>query len=131
MGGCQNYGPFLGTLNIRCCIKIGTQKGAIILTTTLMFSHVSMSASSRQLLKSSCVDASFSLVNFLHLCQVGTRGSKPAWEPRKNRASKTNSLYFLLKHGETYCSNYCWIQQKQMKGLRHPEKPTGESRHTF
>ena len=33
MGGCQNYGPFLGTLNIRGRI-IGTQKGTIILTTT-------------------------------------------------------------------------------------------------
>ena len=38
MGGCQNYGPFLGTLNIRCRIIIGTQKGAIILTTTHIFS---------------------------------------------------------------------------------------------
>ena len=26
MGGCQNYGPFLGALNIRCRIKIGIQK---------------------------------------------------------------------------------------------------------
>ena len=34
MGGCQNNGPFLGTLSIRCCIIIGTQKGTIILTTT-------------------------------------------------------------------------------------------------
>ena len=34
MGGCQNYGPFLDTLNIRCRIIIGIQKGAIILTTT-------------------------------------------------------------------------------------------------
>ena len=33
MGGCQNYGPFLGTLNIRDRIIIGTQKGTIILTT--------------------------------------------------------------------------------------------------
>ena len=24
--GCQNYGPFLGTLNIRCRIIIGTKK---------------------------------------------------------------------------------------------------------
>ena len=36
MGGCQNYGPFLGTLNIRGRIIIGTQKGTIILTTTHM-----------------------------------------------------------------------------------------------
>ena len=26
MGGCQNYGPSLGTLNIRCPIILGTQK---------------------------------------------------------------------------------------------------------
>ena len=36
MGGCQNCGPFLGTLNISCRIIIGTQKGTIILTTTHM-----------------------------------------------------------------------------------------------
>ena len=34
MGGCQNYGPSLGTLNIRCRSIIGTQIGTIILTTT-------------------------------------------------------------------------------------------------
>ena len=34
MGGCQNYGPLLGTLNIRGRIIIGIQKGTIILTTT-------------------------------------------------------------------------------------------------
>ena len=34
MGGCQNCGPLWGTLNIRCHITIGTQKGTIILTTT-------------------------------------------------------------------------------------------------
>ena len=34
MGGCQNYGPFLGTLNNRCRIIIRTQKGTLILTTT-------------------------------------------------------------------------------------------------
>ena len=36
MGGCQNYGPFLGTLNIRCRILLRTHKGTIILTTTHM-----------------------------------------------------------------------------------------------
>ena len=34
LGGCQKYGPFLGTLNIRCRTIPGTQKGTIILTTT-------------------------------------------------------------------------------------------------
>ena len=37
VGGCQNYGPFLGTLNSRCRIIIGTQKGTLILTTTHMY----------------------------------------------------------------------------------------------
>ena len=36
MGGCKNYGPFLGTLNIRCRIIIGIPKGTIVLTTTHM-----------------------------------------------------------------------------------------------
>ena len=40
MGSCQNYGPFLGTLNIRGRIRIGIQKGTIFLTTT----HVTMMA---------------------------------------------------------------------------------------
>ena len=35
MGSCQNYGPFLGTLNIRR-IVLRTQKGTIISTTTHM-----------------------------------------------------------------------------------------------
>ena len=34
LGSCQIQGPFLGTLNNRCRIIIGTQKGTIILTTT-------------------------------------------------------------------------------------------------
>ena len=34
LGGCHNYDPFLGTLNIRGRIIIGTLKGTIILTTT-------------------------------------------------------------------------------------------------
>ena len=34
MGGCQNHGPLLGTLNNRCRIIIGTQKGTLILTTS-------------------------------------------------------------------------------------------------
>ena len=41
MGGCQNY----GSLNIRCRIIIGIQRGTIILTTTHMcFSNYSIQA---------------------------------------------------------------------------------------
>ena len=36
MGSCQNYGPFLGTLNIRCRIIIRTQTGTRIFTTNQM-----------------------------------------------------------------------------------------------
>ena len=32
MGSCQNYGPFLGTLNNRCRTILGTQQGTTILT---------------------------------------------------------------------------------------------------
>ena len=34
MGGCQNNGPLLGSLNTRCRTILRTQKGTIILTTT-------------------------------------------------------------------------------------------------
>ena len=40
MVGCQNYGPFLSTLNIRGRIIIGIQKGAIILTTTHIIQRI-------------------------------------------------------------------------------------------
>ena len=43
MGGCQNSGPFLGTLNIRCRIMIGIQKGTIILTTAHMYIYIYIS----------------------------------------------------------------------------------------
>ena len=42
MGGCQNDGPFLGTLNIRGRIVIGIQKGTTILTTTHIYSYLSI-----------------------------------------------------------------------------------------
>ena len=45
MGGCQNHGPFLGTLNLRCRIIIGNQKGTIILTTTHMDKELKISSS--------------------------------------------------------------------------------------
>ena len=37
VGGCQNSGPFLGPLNIRCRIMLSTQTGTTILTTTHVF----------------------------------------------------------------------------------------------
>ena len=39
MGDCENYAPFLGSLNIRCRIIIGIQNGTIILTTIHMVLH--------------------------------------------------------------------------------------------
>ena len=42
MGGCQNCGFLLGTLNIKGRIISGIQKGTIILTTTHMGFHVSL-----------------------------------------------------------------------------------------
>ena len=40
MGGCQNHGPFLGSLNTRGRIIIGTQKGTTILTTTHIYIYI-------------------------------------------------------------------------------------------
>ena len=40
MGGCRNYGPVLGTVNIRCRIIIGIQKGIMILTTTSILGYI-------------------------------------------------------------------------------------------
>ena len=49
--GCQNYGPFLGTLYIRGRIIIGTQKGTIILITThIIFNSNSYNPFARSLL---------------------------------------------------------------------------------
>ena len=42
LGGCQNYGPFLGTLNIRDRIITGIQKETTILTTTQLDCHAAM-----------------------------------------------------------------------------------------
>ena len=44
MGGCQNYGSFLGTLNIRCRVIMGIQKGAMILTTTHILGQLASSS---------------------------------------------------------------------------------------
>ena len=38
-----NYGPFLGTLDIRCLTRIGIQKGTMILTTTHIYIYIYMS----------------------------------------------------------------------------------------
>ena len=40
MGRCQNYGPFLGTLNIRCRLIIGAQIGTIVLTITHVYIYI-------------------------------------------------------------------------------------------
>ena len=40
MRGCQNYGPFLGTLNIRCRIIIRNPEGTLILITTHIYIYV-------------------------------------------------------------------------------------------
>ena len=40
LGSCQNYGPFLSTLNIKCRTILGTQKGIIILTTIHVYNSI-------------------------------------------------------------------------------------------
>ena len=48
MGGCQNYGTFLGTLNNRCRTILRTQKGTKFLTTTHLVLGQPKYAKSRQ-----------------------------------------------------------------------------------
>ena len=51
VGGCLNYDPFLGSLNIRCRLRIGIQTGSIILTTThvgIVFPHSLLSPTKNQ-----------------------------------------------------------------------------------
>ena len=67
MGGCQNYGPFLGTLNIRCRTIMGTQKGTIILTTT----HVGFRVVRFQVYRLKAFFFGFGFVVVVH-AQLGT-----------------------------------------------------------
>ena len=64
MGGCPNYGPFLGTLNIRGHIIIGTQKGTIILTTT----HIPLFPTTNHRVECSAPDAESYLDKHQTLC---------------------------------------------------------------
>ena len=50
-GGCQNNDPFWGTLNIRCRIRIGIQKGTIILTTPRLLAQPTFGLSSWEVAK--------------------------------------------------------------------------------
>ena len=61
LGGCQNYGPFLGTLNIRCRTIIGTQKGTIILTTTHIYKQIHTTHTC-----ATCIYLRFLLLHALH-----------------------------------------------------------------
>ena len=51
MGGCQNYGPFLGTLNIRCRTIMATQKGTIMLTIPHMVGKVDVRAEMQSIVR--------------------------------------------------------------------------------
>ena len=66
MGGCQNYGPFLGTLNSRCCIIIGIQKGTIILITT----HILVDPTKSNSVKFPCSRSSYPLCQGLRKVQA-------------------------------------------------------------
>ena len=74
MGGCQNYGPFWGTLNNRSRIIIGTQKGTIILTTTHMYRYVCPSVSPsvcRSVCPSVCPSVRGSVGLCMYVCMDG------------------------------------------------------------
>ena len=91
MGGCQNYGPFLGTLNIRCRIIIGTQKGTIILTTTHVYSN------STVLLSSAARRSTTQVMNnldFVHL-DAYTEAIVPKAQPLDTAGMRSRNLWIL------------------------------------
>ena len=73
MRGCQNYGPFLGTLNNRCRITTGTQKGAIILTTT----HIGIME--RQMETTMVYCSCCGLLSSTYYLRVKIRGTSARW----------------------------------------------------
>ena len=71
MGDCQNDGPFLGTLNIRCRIILGIRKGTIILTTTQMIISTKLRPSTMVVSELYNRDVSnYSLFRLLHCTEV-------------------------------------------------------------
>ena len=91
MGGCQNYGPFLGTQNIiifACRIIIGTQKETIILTTT----HYPQNW-----------EPLFDLRNMAHLRGIGF----PLSRMRKGWADDAEFVVVFLSTTDSSCSFAC------------------------
>ena len=72
MGSCQNSGPFLGTLNNRCRIIRGTQKGTIILTAIHMMMYCLLTTGSLVDLARLLRDQGISLLplrdEYVHVC---------------------------------------------------------------
>ena len=76
MGGCQNYGPFWGTLNNRCRAIIRTHKGTIILTTThIIVQYTRPSVGRFRIL---CLSAAFAELPKLRAA-TAKRGAPRAW----------------------------------------------------
>ena len=95
MGGCQNYDPFLDTLNSRCRIIIGIQKGIRILTAT----HIGFWEGTIKGYTSSLVQGSYSTISPIKLqC---TWESLSMWsDPAKRRNCSTSSTLcpMLIPH---------------------------------
>ena len=112
MGGCQNYGPFLGTLNIRCRIIIGTQKGTIILTTTHIYIYI---LNPHLIQKISLVNKrarkgeGFTM-RFLKSARTDTKALQRFFQPRWPSSdqplcgSDGSNLPSIVHQGSSYCS---------------------------
>ena len=101
MGGCQNCGPFLGTLNIRCRIIIRTQKGTIILRTPYY------------MLWAVCQAASTSIDSTCTAWQARERLCAPLHRPT------SQTVHFAWFVGDILV---LWFQIAKKKGTRGPKR---------
>ena len=130
MGGGQNYGPFLCTLNIRCRIIIGSQKGTIILTTTHMIclrpsAHQRGWGNPKPILKDSimlcCSFRPSHCTTLAVLCQPSREpASKVPFEPEACVSRSLNSLRVVIYVGD----NTEEITTGAMKGNTRSLEPT-------
>ena len=92
MGGCQNYGPLLVILNIRCRIIIGIQKGTTILTTT----HTAHRGYKNLYKELVALTRYGSCAQGLEYCYLGGRGVF-AEQPKKGLPFRTRRRPYLTK----------------------------------
>ena len=96
MGGCQNYGLFLGPLNTRCRIILRTQKGTIILTTTLLSALSILEALGESSLHWACTWRAPTVEQLVVELQVSMDLHKPVSKTDLNTGHQTTSSQNMI-----------------------------------